>query len=317
MSDAAVADAPAAVDTAAVTETAAAPATGFLGTQTATTAETPGKAGGYLFGDGVQKDGAFVEGWTSSLAEKHPSLANQMMRYKTEADAVAGLDNLVKLVGKKTAGVSYPKEGATPEEISAFRAEAGVPGRAEEYNLKPEKLPEGVEWDDATGKTFAELMHKHHVPAAAAKALAATHVEVLAQQRAAESAAQSAKLAEFNTKSSEEFRKEWGSDFEHRLNANNDFIGARLTEADMKDPALALALSHPAIVRMIDEARRASREAPLPGAGATAALGSMSPRQQAMDIMRTNPNWQKDADLARRVNDLYAQEAQADKRKSR
>lgn len=268
-----------------------------------------------FFGPHVVKEGAFVEGWTSAIAEKHPALANQLMRYKTEGDAFSGLENLVKMVGKKTAAVSYPKAGATPEEIAAFRADAGVPGRADEYNLKPENIPDGIGWDDETGKQFAELMHAHHIPAGAAKALVEAHLETVAKQAQTQNQGQAAKLTEMVHKATAEFQKEWGVEFQNRFDANNDFVGARIPAEDLKDPALQMALSHPAIVRIIDEARRASREAPLPGASAGAALGSMSPRQQAMAIIKENPQWRKDADLARRVNDLYAQEAQADKRR--
>lgn len=306
---------PAAVETPAV-QTPAAPGSGFLATQATPAATATPATITSIFGDGVQKEGKFTEGWTSALAEKHPALANQMMRYQTEADAVAGLDNLVKMVGKKTAGIAYPKEGATPEDIAAFRADAGVPGRAEEYKLKPETLPEGVQWDDATGKQFAELMHANHIPAPAAQALVAAHLETLAKQGAGEIQAREAKLAESVAKSTAEFQREWGAGFHDRLNANTDFINARLSAEDVADPALKLALSHPAIVRIIDEARRASREAPLPGANSTAVLGSMSPQQQAMDIIKGNPQWRKDPDTARRVNDLYAQHAQAEKRRS-
>ena len=111
----------------------------------------------HFFGEHVVKDGTFQEGWSSELAKSHPALANQMARYKTEEDAFAGLENLVKTVGRKQAGVSYPKEGSTPEDIAAYRAEAGVPGRAEEYMLKPEKMPDGATWDEAAGKEFADL----------------------------------------------------------------------------------------------------------------------------------------------------------------
>ena len=200
----------------------------------------------------MQQDGSFKEGWTSALAEKFPRLANTAMRYKTEGDFLQGIDNALGLIGKKTAGVSYPKAGATPEEIAAFRAEAGVPGRAEEYNIKPEQLPEGIQ-------------------------------------------------------------KEWGVSYDERLGANRDFITARLSPEDLADPALNYALSHPAIVRMVDEARRSTRETPLPGTGASVASGSMSPRQQAVDIMKGNPQWRNDPELARRVNDLYAQQAASDK----
>lgn len=293
-------------------------AAAFLGAATTQTAASDAAAAPLnFFGAHVQEGGNFKEGWTSAIAEKHPALANQMMRYKTEADAFTGLENLVKTVGKKSVGAAYPKAGASPEEIAAFRTDAGVPGRAEEYNLKPEKLPDGISWDDATGKEFSELMHAHHIPAGAAKALVEAHLQTIVKQSQGQAAAESAKFGELVQTTTAEFKKEWGVDFQNRFDANNDFVGARLSEADLANPALKQALAHPAIVRIIDEARRASREAPLPGAAASVAAGSMSPRQQATEIMKNNPAWRKDPETARRVQDLYAQEAQAEKRKNR
>lgn len=275
----------------------------------------PSSAPAHLFGEHIQADGSFKEGWTSALAEKFPRLANTAMRYKTEADFLQGMDHALGLVGKKTAGVSYPKEGATPEEIAAFRAEAGVPMRPEEYNLKPEKLPDFITWTDDNAKKVAEVLHAHHVPEAAAKALVQVHLENITKQAEQEVAAQTGKLREMIGKTTQEFQKEWGVDYDARRTANIDFVTARFTPEDLADPMLNMALSHPAIVRIVDEARRASRESPLPGVNAASAPGSMSPRQQAMDIMTQNPQWRNNPELSRRVNDLYAQEAAAQKRR--
>jgi hypothetical protein len=293
------------------------PAAPFLAGEGAPPASVIPSASEHFFSDRVAKDGSFVEGWTSSLADKHPALANQMMRYKTESDAFTGLENLVKTVGRKAAGVSYPKEGATPEEVAAFRTDAGVPGRAEEYMLKPEKLPDGVTWNDATSKQFSDIMHAHHIPAGAAKALVAAHLETSSGHAKAAADAAQARLVEMVGRTTKELQQEWGVDFQNRVDVNNDFIGARLSAEDMADPALKLALSHPAIVRIVDEARRAGREATLPGANNSVAVGSMTPRQQAMEIMKSNPSWRRDTVLAGRVNDLYKQESQAMKRQGK
>jgi hypothetical protein len=292
-------------------------ATSFLSTSpVAESAPVPAQSN-HFFGEHVVKDGAFVEGWSSQLAETHPALANQMARYKTEADAFTGLENLVKTVGRKQAGVSYPKEGSTPEEIAAFRTEAGVPGRAEEYMLKPEQLPAGYDWSDATSKEFSELMHVHHVPKGAAQAIVQAYVQNAANQAVAEHAAAEAKLGELVQKTTAEMQKEWGVNYEQRFAANSDFITTIFTAAELADPALKVALSHPAMVRIIDTARRETRESPLPGAGNTIAVGSQSPREQAKAIQQANPNWRNDKALCERVSSLYAQESAAMKRKAR
>lgn len=72
-----------------------------------------------------------------------------------------------RALGRKAQAVVPPNEKSTPEEIAEYRKAIGVPESPEEYNLKPEQLPEGVVWDEATAKKAAELAHKHNVPAAA------------------------------------------------------------------------------------------------------------------------------------------------------
>jgi hypothetical protein len=268
-----------------------------------------------LFGDVVGEDGAFKEGWTQQLADKFPRLANTAQRYKTEGDFLQGIDNALGLIGKKQTGASYPKADSAPEDIAAFREAAGVPSDPAEYQLKPETLPDGLAWDEATGAKFAELMHQHHIPAAAAKALVAAHLETVAAQQQGATQQITGQLGELVQKTTAEMRKEWGAGFQDRLDANNDFIAARLGPDELANPAIQMALSHPSIVRLVDEARRASREAPLPGANASTAVGSMSPRQQGLEIMKANPNWRSNPELARRVSDLYAQDAAAQKRR--
>lgn len=72
-----------------------------------------------------------------------------------------------RALGRKAQAVLPPNEKSTPEEVAEYRKALGVPESPEGYNLKPEQLPEGVTWDDATAKRAAELAHKHHIPAAA------------------------------------------------------------------------------------------------------------------------------------------------------
>ena len=78
-----------------------------------------------------------------------------------------GFNGLEQLLGKKAHAIIPPNEKSTPQEIAEYRKAIGVPESPEGYNLKPEQIPEGVTWDDATAKKAAELAHKHNVPAAA------------------------------------------------------------------------------------------------------------------------------------------------------
>jgi hypothetical protein len=269
-----------------------------------------------FFGDHVQDKGAFKEGWTESLrAAGYERLANKAAFSKDEASLLRTLDETIGFVGKRApSGAVFPKEGATDAEISAYRHEAGVPDTADAYNLKPDAIPAGVEWNDESLKPYAEIFHKHHVPEAAARELIAKHLEGVAGQAAAGSDAYAAKVNQFVTASEQTFQKEWGENYDSRLESNRAFVTSRFDAQELSDPALQAALSHPKLVRIVDEARRALREAPLPGVGREIAAGSHSPRQQAVEIMKANPGWRNDSALAGRVNDLYALDAAQSKR---
>ena len=312
MSEAAIAEAPAAAPAATP---AAAPPVGMLTGAPITPAPSTPATPAHFFGEHIAKDGVFQEGWSEQLrAAGFERLANKAQLAKDEATLFKTLDETIGFVGKKQVGPTWPTEASTPEEISQFRKVAGVPDDPSGYALKPEKLPEGIEWDEADAQAYAELFHKHHVPKGAAQDLVNRHLESIARMSDKGKEMITSRIGEFATKSQETFQKEWGDMYDSRLESNRAFVASRLAPEEMADPVLAAALSHPAIVRMVDEARRGLREAPLPGVGHDVGAGSMSPRQQAVAIMSANPNWQKNPDIAKRVNDLYALDAAQAKR---
>jgi hypothetical protein len=81
--------------------------------------------------------------------------------------------------------VQVPHEKSTPEEVAAYRKALGIPESADKYDIKPEKLPEGATWDDATAKRVAEVAHKHNIPPSAVKELVALDLERAQQMNAA------------------------------------------------------------------------------------------------------------------------------------
>lgn len=265
------------------------------------------QASSRFFGAHVQKDGVFHEGWSEGLKSAgYERLANKAMLAKDEATFFKSLDDSLAFLGRKNAG-GYPKANASEEEIASFRQSAGVPDHADGYQLKPEKLPEGVEWSDDNARLYSEVMHKHHVPAAAAKELLELHVQEVAKQASSASQTMHEKVGKLVEVSEKTFRKEWGQNYDARLEQLRTFVRSR--NIDTEDPVMQMALSHPEIVRVFDEARRALREAPLPGVAMEHGTGSMSARQQAREIIAANPNWERQPEIATRVRALYALDA--------
>jgi len=258
------------------------------------------------------KEGKFNEGWSQALRDAgFERLANKGALAPDEATFLRSLDDTLGHVGKKAS--AYPTATSTEAEIAEYRRAAGVPDAPAGYTLKPESLPDGIEWDEAGAGEFAAVLHKHHAPAALAKELGAMFTNQLVKMREAAAGGFEKQINDLAAKSSQVFGKEWGDDVDGRRQANVDFVKVR--GLDLSDPVLRIALSHPDIVRLVDEARRSVREAPLPGVDAGVFTGSGSPRQQAMELMRANPGWQRDAPLAKRIQDLHALQAKQDARK--
>jgi hypothetical protein len=80
---------------------------------------------------------------------------------------VKSYQGMEQLLGKKANAIVPPSEKSTPEEVAAYRKAIGVPDSPEGYKLKPDNLPEGINWDENVAKRAAELAHKHNVPASA------------------------------------------------------------------------------------------------------------------------------------------------------
>jgi len=122
------------------------------------------------------------------IAEKPEWLPDKYWRDgKADYESMAkGFRGLEQLLGKKSQAVVIPNEKSTPEEVAEFRKALGIPEKADDYlgSLKPQALPDGVQFDESMAKAAAELAHKHNIPPAAMKELAALqigHVQAMAQ----------------------------------------------------------------------------------------------------------------------------------------
>ncbi len=273
-----------------------------------------------IFGPDVVENGSFKEGWAESLQSRGlERLANKGMLAKTPDQFLKGLDDALGLVGKKQLA-GYPTPEWEDADVAAFRRAAGVPEIVEGYKLKPDDLPEGVEFSDEQAQAYAGIFHKHHAPEALAKELTAHYLQESAKQAQQGAEAFEGRVGELAGESAKRFQQEWGADYETRLEQNQAFVRMKFGEEGLRDPIVRAALSHPLIVEMIDTARRelrGSQGTGLPGAGAETGPNSMSPGQQAEDIMRRNPNWRRDPGLHKQVSDLFKLQANQDKRRGR
>jgi hypothetical protein len=166
-------------------------------------------------GPWIKDDGSFVSDWTSHLPEDIRDEAIQIKlgdRVRSVTDLARKAVNSERLIGKK--GVILPTEKSTPEEVAEYRKAMGVPESVDGYQVKPEKLPEGFEWNDADTKPFLEIAHKYNVPPAAMKELVAAHVARQAQVGEQMTYAQVQLLQKKYDDGIKELSHAWGDKFE-------------------------------------------------------------------------------------------------------
>lgn len=225
----------------------------------------------------VGADGGFVEGWTSKLPEDLRDAGASLGKFKTVTDLAKSYHHLEKTIGARPQGVIIPSEKSTPEEVAAYRKALGVPDKVEEYNFKPDEMPEGMTWTEGNAKQFAEVAHKHNIPPAAMKELA----KVQAKMRQAEADVLANMVHTKREEGKAALQKEWGQDFEK--NVGRAQMAAKLAGVDANsfgfgDPAVVKAFVR--LAGMLSEDKLVSAgNAPGPGGGAA----------RAKDI-QTNPN---------------------------
>lgn len=127
--------------------------------------------------------------WHESIIAKGADGAESL------ADPASWLDNAPKPLGDfirqnmtaaraKTEGMlKLPGEADPPEAWDSVWKALGRPDAPEGYGIKaPEKLPDGVAWDDAFAGEFAKFAHQAGMPKAHAEKLLAWHTEQMGAQ---------------------------------------------------------------------------------------------------------------------------------------
>jgi hypothetical protein len=196
-----------------------------------------GGSSAWDFRSALDDKGNFKQGWDASLPDDLKPSAATLAKYPNPLELMRGHANASKLIGQKST-LKAPAPDAKPEEVAKFneqiREVLGVPVKVEDYKIaKPDKLPEGLTWNDAEVGEFAKLAHSLNIPPAAAQKL----VEFDAQRMAKLNQTGAAKLDEFVKAQEAELRKDWGADFE--VNLGKAAKAAQLAGFDLNDSELA------------------------------------------------------------------------------
>ncbi|XXJ19856.1 hypothetical protein ACR42D_09995 [Desulfovibrio caledoniensis] len=164
-------------------------------------------------------DGGGGGDWLDSVPESYRD-AGFVTKYKSQDEFFKGMDNLSRMAGQRPQGLVPPGEGASEDEVAAFRAGlaelSGVPGSLDEY-VAALNLPELGE--GAMMPKFVEMAYGQKVPPQALQGL----ISGLGQQLAAEEeAAYKAWDAEVK-KNMDALEGEWGDEFDYRKNVAERF----------------------------------------------------------------------------------------------
>ncbi|CAB4155451.1 hypothetical protein UFOVP672_13 [uncultured Caudovirales phage] len=174
----------------------------------------------------VGSDGKFVKDWQSKLPDDlkgNPSLT-----------MIGDLPTLAKnylatkaLVGTK---LEMPGEGATPEQLAAWRKTVGAPDTPDAYGeLRPEVIPAEM-WDAASEGELKAIAHKHHLSPAAVKEIVALHAKGIEAGVQAHEAGMQKSLADGEAA----LKAKWGPQLAENLMQAQTF--AKLLGLDPLDP---------------------------------------------------------------------------------
>lgn len=200
--------------------------------------------------------GDLPENWHLALGDKYAAHTSELSRYKNIG---AVLESMFYHRSKN--GIVPPTPDSTPEQIADYRRSLGVPEKWEDYGIAaPEKLPEGMAWDEERTTALLQKAHELGIPKSAMQELANAHT---ANEIARFTAAQQAELtaiAEARTS----LQKEWGSKFDENAANIRHVMGVLAEQAGIAsdDPGLRAIASNPAACRMLLKVSQMTQEDP-------------------------------------------------------
>lgn len=171
--------------------------------------------------------------WRVKLANGDDKELKRLARFASEADVWKAYRELEK---KKSSGelkTPFPKDG-TPEEITLWRKENGIPEAPDKYDLT---LDNGLvigEEDKPLIDKFISAMHGANATNEQLKAALNAYYSITAEQQQAMEAAD----VDFQDSALAELQAEWGGEYKRNINVLNNFIsGAPDTVKEMINSA--------------------------------------------------------------------------------
>lgn len=168
--------------------------------------------------DKVRPANAFPEKWREVLStgpdgKPQEAVLNRLTRYKDPRAAVEALVSVQERISKGELRSAIPKD-ATPEAMTAWRAENGIPETADKYDIK---LPNGITIGEKD-KPIIDALFKEMHPNGLSNAMASKFVESYYKVLEGQTAAAAAALAETKKQVEDKLRTEMGTDYRPNQN---------------------------------------------------------------------------------------------------
>ncbi len=159
--------------------------------------------------------------WRAKLANGDKKELERLSRFASETDVWKAYRELEK---KKSSGElrsPFPKDGS-PEEVSLWRKENGIPESADKYDIK---LDNGIvigEEDKPLVDKFVAAMHGTNATNEQVKAALGAYYNMMSEQQQAMEQAD----VDFQDSAIAELKAEWGGEYNRNTNILNNFIGS-------------------------------------------------------------------------------------------
>ncbi len=232
----------------------------------------------------VKPDGAWDDGVFDRLPPELQPAKATLGKYKSLPEFIKGHMHLQQHLGKAATAVMVPDERATPEELATYRHAIGVPESPDAYQIRPEQLPDGLQWNDDLAKPYAAIAHRHNVPEAAMRELVAENV----RQQGLHNRAAAGLMDERLQEGQRALRSTFGADYDKKISLATraaQVAGLDVKSSGLCDPQVVVALSR--LGAMLSEDK-------LVGPGGTT-RHELAGKSLARDIQTNtdNPRYQK------------------------
>lgn len=244
----------------------------------AATVETPSLRDSIL-----QPDGAFSEGWHNALGDEFKDSAAQLSRFKSLPDFTKSFLHAQRQLSTRP---QRPDEKSTPEQVKAWRDMLGLPDDENAWNIaKPEKLPEGMTWNDDLAKEVSAWAKENHIhPAALGPLVEKFNALSEAQGKAATEKFQADTLVQMQAEE-KALKDAWGADFDKNLAL------AKRAAATAGLPADHYSLTDAVVVKALHKLAVATGEGRLVPGEAAPLTGDPKTQAQLIQTDKANPHY--------------------------